>query len=55
MSVVSQFLSTPRTTHWDDVVQFFGYLKKAPNKELLYQIMDTLKLVSQMLIGQVPH
>ena len=36
VSVVSQFLSPPRTTHWDIVVQILKYLKKAPGKRLLY-------------------
>ena len=32
VSVVSQFMSAPRTTHWDDVVQILRYLKGSPEK-----------------------
>jgi len=42
-SVVSQFLSVPRTTHFEAVMKILRYLKKGPGGELLsIQIMDTL-------------
>ncbi|XP_071921533.1 uncharacterized mitochondrial protein AtMg00810-like [Coffea arabica] len=37
VSVVSQFLDTPRTSHWDAVIRILRYLKSAPGKGLLYQ------------------
>lgn len=37
VSVVSQFLSSPRTSHWDAVIRILRYLKKAPRKGILYQ------------------
>ena len=36
ISVVSQFLSASRATHWDALILIFRYLKKAPRKGLLY-------------------
>ncbi|XP_043710479.1 secreted RxLR effector protein 161-like [Telopea speciosissima] len=36
LSVVSQFLSSPRTPHWDAVIRIFRYLKKAPGRGLVY-------------------
>ena len=36
VSVVSQFLSTPRTTHLQAVMRILRYLKKAPRKKILY-------------------
>ena len=38
MSVVSQFLSAPRTTHWDAIVWILKYLKKVPGKWLMYSL-----------------
>jgi len=32
VSVVSQFLSSPHTSHWDAVIQILRYLNKAPGK-----------------------
>lgn len=37
VSVVSQFLSTPRVPHWDAVIRILRYLKTAPGKGILYQ------------------
>ncbi|GKF14168.1 retrovirus-related pol polyprotein from transposon TNT 1-94, partial [Tanacetum coccineum] len=36
VSVVSQFLTAPRTSHWDDVTQILGYLKGTPGLGILY-------------------
>ncbi|XP_043705335.1 uncharacterized mitochondrial protein AtMg00810-like [Telopea speciosissima] len=36
ISVVSQFLSSPRTPHWDVVIRILRYLKKAPRCGLVY-------------------
>jgi len=36
VSVVSQFLSAPRTTHLQVVMRILRYLKKAPKRGLLY-------------------
>ena len=36
VSVVSQFLSSPRTSHWDAVTQILGYLKGTPGLGILY-------------------
>ncbi|KAL9261953.1 Retrovirus-related Pol polyprotein from transposon RE1-like protein [Drosera capensis] len=36
MSVVSQFMSAPRTTHWDAAIRIFRYLKGSPGKVLVY-------------------
>ncbi|GJY15196.1 retrovirus-related pol polyprotein from transposon RE1 [Tanacetum coccineum] len=36
VSVVSQFLTAPRTSHWDDVTQILGYLKGTPRLGILY-------------------
>ena len=44
VSVVSQFLSTPRTTHWDAVFQILKYLK-ASNKGLLYSDYGHTRIV----------
>nr|GEV67397.1 hypothetical protein [Tanacetum cinerariifolium] len=35
-SVVSQFLTAPRTSHWDVVTQIIGYLKGTPGLGILY-------------------
>lgn len=35
VSVISQFTSSPHTTHRDAVIQIIKYLKGAPGKELL--------------------
>nr|GEV58548.1 hypothetical protein [Tanacetum cinerariifolium] len=36
VSVVSQFLTTPRTSHWDAVTQILGYLKGTLRLGILY-------------------
>ncbi|GJZ74988.1 retrovirus-related pol polyprotein from transposon TNT 1-94 [Tanacetum coccineum] len=36
VSVVSQFLTAPRTSHWDVVTQILGYLKVTPRLGILY-------------------
>ncbi|GKB28078.1 uncharacterized mitochondrial protein-like protein, partial [Tanacetum coccineum] len=36
VSVVSQFLIAPRTSHWDAVTQILGYLKGTPGLGILY-------------------
>ncbi|GAV83561.1 hypothetical protein CFOL_v3_27007, partial [Cephalotus follicularis] len=36
VSVVSQFLSSPRSSHWDVVIRILGYLKGSPGCGLLY-------------------
>ncbi|GJY93023.1 retrovirus-related pol polyprotein from transposon TNT 1-94 [Tanacetum coccineum] len=36
VSVVSQFLIAPRTSHWDVVSQILGYLKDTPGLGILY-------------------
>ncbi|GJZ76374.1 retrovirus-related pol polyprotein from transposon TNT 1-94 [Tanacetum coccineum] len=36
VSVVSQFLTTPRTSHWDAVTQILGYLKGTRGLGILY-------------------
>jgi len=36
VSVVSQLMSAPRTSHWDIVVRILSYLKSAPRRRLLY-------------------
>ncbi|KAJ7963920.1 Retrovirus-related Pol polyprotein from transposon TNT 1-94 [Quillaja saponaria] len=36
-SMVSQFLSQPRTSHWNAVIRILRYLKTAPGKGLLYK------------------
>ncbi|GJY31670.1 retrovirus-related pol polyprotein from transposon TNT 1-94 [Tanacetum coccineum] len=36
VSVVSQFLNAPRTSHWDVVTQILGYLKVTPRLGILY-------------------
>ncbi|GJW93299.1 retrovirus-related pol polyprotein from transposon RE2 [Tanacetum coccineum] len=36
VSVVSQFLTAPRTSHWDVVTQILGYLKGTPGLGILY-------------------
>ncbi|GAV71585.1 hypothetical protein CFOL_v3_15075, partial [Cephalotus follicularis] len=36
VSVVSQFLSSPRSSHWDDVIRILRYLKGSPGRGLLY-------------------
>ena len=36
VTVVSQFLSTPRSTYWNVVVRILRYLKKTSGKRLLY-------------------
>ncbi|GJT75369.1 retrovirus-related pol polyprotein from transposon TNT 1-94 [Tanacetum coccineum] len=35
VSVVSQFMSSPRTLHWDVVAQILRYLKGTPDKDVL--------------------
>lgn len=37
VSVVSQFMSSPRTSHWDAVTHILKYLKGAPGHGILYQ------------------
>ncbi|KAL9253581.1 Retrovirus-related Pol polyprotein from transposon RE1-like protein [Drosera capensis] len=36
VSVVSQFMSAPRTTHWHAAVRILRYLKGSPGKGLVY-------------------
>ena len=36
VSVVSQFMSSPRTTHWDAAIRILRYLKGSPGKGLVY-------------------
>ena len=36
VNVVSQFMSAPRTSHWDVVVMILQYMKSAPGREHLY-------------------
>ncbi|KAK9080267.1 hypothetical protein SSX86_001943 [Deinandra increscens subsp. villosa] len=37
VSVVSQFMSSPRTSHWEAVYHILKYLKGAPGRGILYQ------------------
>ncbi|XP_071738734.1 uncharacterized mitochondrial protein AtMg00810-like [Rutidosis leptorrhynchoides] len=37
VSVVSQFLSSPRTSHWNAVTHILKYLKGTPGRGILYQ------------------
>jgi len=54
VSVVSQFQSAPKTTHWDVVVWILKYLKNVSSKGLLYLHCGTVELlVFQMVIGHV--
>ena len=53
VSVMSQFLSAARTTHWEAIVQIHRHLKKARVKWFLFRIVNLPELlVSQMLIRQ---
>ncbi|KAK7376393.1 hypothetical protein VNO78_34678 [Psophocarpus tetragonolobus] len=36
VSVVSQFLNSPCTRHWDVIIRILKYIKRAPGKGLLY-------------------
>ncbi|GAV77752.1 hypothetical protein CFOL_v3_21222, partial [Cephalotus follicularis] len=36
VSVVSQFLSSPRSSHWDAIIRILRYLKGSPGRGLLY-------------------
>ncbi|GAV77907.1 LOW QUALITY PROTEIN: hypothetical protein CFOL_v3_21375, partial [Cephalotus follicularis] len=36
VNVVSQFLSSPRSSHWDAVIRILRYLKGSPGRGLLY-------------------
>jgi len=36
ISVMSQFLSAPQTSHWDVVIRILWYLKRAPGRGLLH-------------------
>ncbi|XP_043717556.1 uncharacterized mitochondrial protein AtMg00810-like [Telopea speciosissima] len=36
VSVVSQFLSASRTSHWDVIIRILRYLKKSPGHGLVY-------------------
>ncbi|GAV63858.1 hypothetical protein CFOL_v3_07376 [Cephalotus follicularis] len=38
VSVASQFMSVPRTTHWQAVLNIVRYLKGAPDRELIFQV-----------------
>ena len=44
MSVVSQFLESPRTQHWNAVLRILRYLKGSPGQELLYQNHGHIKI-----------
>ena len=37
MSVVSQFMNSPRTSHWDAIMHILRYLKKALGRGILYK------------------
>lgn len=37
VSVVSQFMSSPRTTHWDAMLRIIKYLKEALGKGLIFK------------------
>jgi len=45
VSVVSQFLNSPRTNHWDAVMRILRYLKKSPGMGLLYENHGHLNIV----------
>jgi len=45
VNVVSQFLSTPRTIHWNAIVRILSYLTKTPDKELLYSNCEHTRVV----------
>ncbi|KAL3518524.1 hypothetical protein ACH5RR_021113 [Cinchona calisaya] len=54
VSIVSQFMSSPRTTHWAALEQILCYLKGVPGVVYYTVIMVILVLsVSQTQIGQV--
>ncbi|KAK6150593.1 hypothetical protein DH2020_015525 [Rehmannia glutinosa] len=42
ISVVSQFLNSPRESHWNAVVRILRYIKNAPGKGIFYR--DTCKI-----------
>ncbi|XP_041024268.1 uncharacterized mitochondrial protein AtMg00810-like [Juglans microcarpa x Juglans regia] len=44
VSVVSQFLQTPRVSHWDAVIHVLHYLKRAPGLGLLYRPNGYLRI-----------
>ena len=44
MSVVSQFLESPRTQHWTIVLRILRYLKGSPGQGLLYQNHGHMKI-----------
>ena len=44
MSVVSQFLESPRTQHWTVVLRILRYLKGSPGQGLLYQNHGHMKI-----------
>ncbi|GKE23469.1 uncharacterized mitochondrial protein-like protein [Tanacetum coccineum] len=51
VSVVSQFLIAPITSHWDAVTQILGYLKGTPGLGILYANHGHhIQKASQMLI-----
>jgi len=36
LSIVSQFLNSPRDSHWNAVVRILKYIKRAPGKGLVF-------------------
>jgi len=46
VSIVSQFLSASRTTHWEALVWILRYLKKNRDKRLLYSNCGYIRVAS---------
>ena len=52
VSVISQFMSSPRTTHWDAVVRILRYLKGALGRGFMYKLIVTVMLgLDPLVIG----
>ena len=45
MSIVSQFLQSPRDSHWDAVVHILHYVKGTPSQEVLYENKGNTQIV----------
>ncbi|GAV67640.1 hypothetical protein CFOL_v3_11145, partial [Cephalotus follicularis] len=44
VSVVSQFMSAPRTPHWQAALQIVSYLKRAPSQGLVFRYRGYLHI-----------
>ena len=51
VSVLSQFMHEPRDVHWEGALRVLAYIKRAPNKGLIYLCHDHLRIEAYSDVG----